>query len=151
MKNGTEVTLKIWSSVVGDSNDERNLLHKLVLTNTKVSKLFKAFKNGSSTNIKLSKTQLHKIGQSEGFLDRLLGPLIKTGLPLIRNILKPLAKNVLIPLQLIAAASAADATIHKKMFGSGVTALIISNVKMNDVMKIVKCLEESGLVIKGVS
>ena len=151
MKNGTEVTLKIWSSVVGDSNDERNLLHKLVLTNTKVSKLFKAFKNGSSTNIKLSKTQLHKIGQSEGFLDRLLGPLIKTGLPLIRNILKPLAKNVLIPLQLIAAASAADATIQKKMFGSGVTALIISNVKMNDVMKIVKCLEESGLVIKGVS
>ena len=151
MKNGTEVTLKIWSSVVGDSNDERNLLHKLVLTNTKVSKLFKAFKNGSSTNKKLSKIQLHKIGQSEGFLGRLLGPLIKTGLPLIRNILKPLAKNVLIPLQLIAAASAADATIHKKMFGSGVTALIISNVKMNDVMKIVKCLEESGLVIKGVS
>ena len=151
MKNGTEVTLKIWSSVVGDSNDERNLLHKLVLTNTKVSKIFKAFKNGSSTNIKLSKIQLHKIGQSEGFLGRLLGPLIKTGLPLIRNILKPLAKNVLIPLQLIAAASAADATIHKKMFGSGVTALIISNVKMNDVMKIVKCLEESGLVIKGVS
>ena len=151
MKNGTEVTLKIWSSVVGDSNDERNLLHKLVLTNTKVSKLFKAFKNGSSTNIKLSKIQLHKIGQSERFLGRLLGPLIKTGLPLIRNILKPLAKNVLIPLQLISAASAADATIHKKMFGSGVTALIISNVKMNDVMKIVKCLEESGLVIKGVS
>ena len=151
MKNGTEVTLKIWSSVVGDSNDERNLLHKLVLTNTKVSKLFKAFKNGSSTNIKLSKIQLHKIGQSERFLGRLLGPLIKTGLPLIRNILKLLAKNVLIPLQLIAAASAADATIHKKMFGSGVTALIISNVKMNDVMKIVKCLEESGLVIKGVS
>ena len=127
------------------------MLHKLVLTNTKVSKLFKAFKNGSSTNIKLSKIQLHKIGQSEGFLGRLLGPLIKTGLPLIRNILKPLAKNVLIPLQLIAAASAADATIHKKMFGSGVTALIISNVKMNDVMKIVKCLEESGLVMKGVS
>ena len=127
------------------------MLHKLVLTNTKVSKLFKAFKSGSSTNIKLSKIQLHKIGQSEGFLGRLLGPLIKTGLPLIRNILKPLAKNVLIPLQLIAAASAADATIHKKMFGSGVTALIISNVKMNDVMKIVKCLEESGLVIKGVS
>ena len=127
------------------------MLHKLVLTNTKVSKLFKAFKNGSSTNIKLSKIQLHKIGQSERFLGRLLGPLIKTGLPLIRNIVKPLAKNVLIPLQLIAAASAADATIHKKMFGSGVTALIISNVKMNDVMKIVKCLEESGLVIKGVS
>ena len=151
MKNGTEVTLKIWSSIVGDSNDERNLLHKLVLTNTKVSKLFKAFKNGSSTNIKLSKIQLHKIGQSERFLGRLLGPLIKTGLPLIRNIVKPLAKNVLIPLQLIAAASAADATIQKKMFGSGVTALIISNVKMNDVMKIVKCLEESGLVIKGVS
>ena len=84
------------------------------LTNTQVSKLRK-LENGSSANTKLSKTQLHKIGQSGGFLGRLLGPLLKTGLPLIGNVLKPLAKSVLIPLGLTAAASATDAAIHKKM------------------------------------
>ena len=94
---------------------------------------------------------MHKIGQSAGFLGRLLGPLIKTGLPLIENVLKPLAKSVLIPLGLTAAASATDAAIHKKMFGSGNTTLIISNEEMNDIMKIVKSLEESGLLIKDVS
>ena len=101
--------------------------------------------------MKLSKTQLYKIGQSGGFLGRLLGPLLKTGLPLIGNVLKPLAKSVLIPLGLTAAASATDAAIHKKMFGSGNTTLIISNEEMNDIMKIVKSLEESGLFIKAVS
>ena len=57
--------------------------------------------------------------QSGGFLGRLLGPLLKTGLPLIKNVIKPLAKSVLIPLGLAAAASAADAGIHKKILGSG--------------------------------
>ena len=142
---------KISSNVVGDSNDENNFPHKLLLTNTQVSKLRKAFANNSSANIKLSKTQLHKIGQSGGFLGRLLGPLLKTGLPLIGNVLKPLAKSVLIPLGLTTAASATDAAIHKKMFGSGNTTLIISNEEMNDIMKIVKSLEESGLLINGVS
>ena len=136
IKNGTEVTLKLSSNVVGDSNDENNIPHKLLLTNTQVLKLCKAFANNNSANIKLSKTQLHKIGQSGGFLDRLLGPLLKTGLPLIGNVLKPLAKSVLIPLGLTAAAAAAtDASIHKKMFGSGNTTLIISNKEMNDIMK----------------
>ena len=79
---------------------------------------------------------MHKIGQSGGFLGRLLGPLLKTGLPLIGNVFKPLAKTVLIPLGLTAVASATDAAIHKKMFGSGTTTLIISNEKMDDVMKI---------------
>ena len=69
---------------VDDSNEENNFLHKLLLTNTQVSKLRKAFANNSSANIKLSKTQLHKTGQSGEFLGRLLGPLLKTGLPLIR-------------------------------------------------------------------
>ena len=64
IKNGTEVTLKISPNVVGDSNDENNFLHKLLLTNTQVSK---AFANNSSGSLKLSKTQLHKIGQSGGF------------------------------------------------------------------------------------
>ena len=69
---------------------------------------------------------MHKIEQSGGFLGRLLGPLLKTGLSLIRNALKPLAKSVLIPLGLTVAASATDSAIHKKMVGSGTTILIIS-------------------------
>ena len=92
------------SNVVGDSNDENNFPHKLLLTNTKVLRLRKAFANNSSANLKLSKTQLHKIGQSGGFLGRLLGPLLKTGLSLIGNVLKSLAKSVLITLGLTAAA-----------------------------------------------
>ena len=62
IKNGTEITLKISSNVVDDSNDKNNFPRQLLLTNAQVSKLCKAFANGSSTNIKLSKTQLHKIG-----------------------------------------------------------------------------------------
>ena len=101
--------------------------------------------------IKLSKTQLHKTGQSGGFLGRLLGPLLKTGLPLIGSVIKPLAKSILIPLGLTAAASTTDTAIHKKIFRSGFTTLKISNEEINDIMKIVNSLEESGLLIKGVS
>ena len=107
--------------------------------------------NNFLANIKLSKTQLNKIVQSGEFLGRLLGPLLKTKLSLIGNVLKPLAKSVLIPLRLTAVASAIDAAIHKKMFGYGFTTLIISNEEMNDFMKTVKSLEESQLLIKGVS
>ena len=70
----------------------------MLLTNTQISMFRKTFTNGSSANIKLSKTQLHKIVQSGGFLDTLLGPLLKTGLPLMKSVPKPLAKSVLIPL-----------------------------------------------------
>ena len=87
-----KVTLKLSSNVVGDSNDENNFPYQLLLTNTQVSRLCKAFANGSSANIKLSKTQLHKIGQSGRFLDRSFGPFVKTGLPLIGNVRKSLAK-----------------------------------------------------------
>ena len=88
IKNGTEVILENSSAVVGNSNDENNFPHKFLLTNTQVLKFLKASANNSSANIKLSKTQLHKIGQPGGFLGRLLGPLLKTGLPLIGNVLK---------------------------------------------------------------
>ena len=64
--------------------------------------------------------------------------------------MKPLAKTVLIPLGIMVAASATDAAIHKKMFRSGFTTLLIPNIEMNDIMKIVKSLEESGLLTKGV-
>ena len=93
---------------------------------------------------------MHKIEQSGGFLGRLLGPLLKTRLHLIGNVLKPVAKSVLVLLGLTAA-SATDAAIHKKMFTSGVTTLIILKEEMNDIMKIVKSLVASGLVIKCVS
>ena len=98
-----------------------------------------------SPDIKLSRTQLSKMIQSRGFLSRLLGPLLKTGFPLKINLIKPLAKIVLIPLGLTAAASAADGGIHKKILGSGnMITLIISNDQMNDIIKIVKSLEDSG-------
>ena len=100
----------------------------MVLTNTQVSKHCKAFANGSSANIKLLKSQLHKRGQSGGFQGRLLGPLLKTGLALIDNALKPLAKSVLISLGSTAAASAKD------VFST--TTLIVSTEEMNDIMKI---------------
>ena len=71
-RNGTEVTLKTFSNGFGDSSDANNFPHKSLLTNTQVSKLCKTSTNYSSGNIKLSKTQLHKTGQSGGFLNRLL-------------------------------------------------------------------------------
>ena len=96
--------------------------------------------------------------KSGGFLGRLLGPLLKTGLPLMKSVIKPLAKSVLLQLGLTAAASAAasaaDAGIHKKILGSGHnnnTTLIISNDEMDDISKIVKSLEDSGLLLKVVS
>ena len=94
IKNGTEVTLKISSNVVDDSNHENNFPHKLLLTNTNVLEPCKAFANNSSANIKLLKPQLHEIGQSGGILGRLLGSLLKTGFTSIGNLLKPLAKIV---------------------------------------------------------
>ena len=139
--------------MVGNSNDNINFHHKLLLTNRQVANIRKAFANHSSTDIKLSKTQLSKMIESGGFLGRLLGPLLKTGLPLIKSVIKPLGKSVLIPLGLTAAASAADAGIHKKILGSGHnnTTLIISNDEMDDILKIVKSLEDSGILLKGVS
>ena len=151
IKNGTEVTLNLSSNIIGDSNDENDFSPKLLLTNTHVSRPRKTFANNSSANMKLSKTQLHKIGRSEWFSGRFLGPLLKSELPLLGNVPKTLAKSVLIPLGLTAAASTTDAAIHNKMFGSGFTTLIISNEEMEDIMKIVKSLEESGLSIKDVS
>ena len=139
--------MKLSSNVVGGSNDGNNFPHKLLLTNTQVSKLREAFVNGFSANIKLSRTQLSKIVQSRRLLGILLGPSLKPGLPLIKNVLKPLAKSALTPLELTASASATDAGIQHKIFGSGTTTLIISNEEMNDIMKI----EEPSLLIKGVT
>ena len=96
--------------------------------------------------------------QSGGFPGRLLGRLLKAGLPLIKNVIKPLAKSVLIHLGLTAAASAGDAGLHKKILGSdnpssshNNTVLIISNNEMEDIIKMVKSLDNSGLLLKRVT
>ena len=139
IKNETEVVLRLSSNMIG--GNETNFRHKLSLTNRQVANLRKAFANHLSTDIKLSKTQLSKMIQSGGFLGRLLGPLLKTGLPIIKNVIKPLAKSVLILLGLTAAASAADSGIHKKILGSGyntnnnTTTLIIANNEIEDIIK----------------
>ena len=111
IKNETEVVLRLSSNMI--VGNEANFSHKLLLTNRQVANLPKAFANYLSTDIKLSKTQLSKMIQSGVFLGRLLGPLLKTGLLLTKNVIKPVAKSVLIPLGLTAAASAADAGIQK--------------------------------------
>ena len=134
--------------MIGDN--ESSFPHKLLLTNRQVSNLRKPFANNSLTDIKLSKTQLSKMIQSRGFLSRLLGPLLKTGLPLIKNVIKALAESVLIPLGFTAAASAADAGIHKKLLGSRNTTLIVSSDEIEGIIKIVKSLENSGLLLEGV-
>ena len=149
IKNETEVVLRLSSNMIGDN--EVDFPHQLLLTDRQVSSICKAFASTSSTDTKFSKTQLSKMTQPGGILGRLLGPLLKTVLSLISNVIKPLAKSVLIPLGLIAAASAADAGIHKKILGSGNTTLIISNNEMKDLIKIVKFLEDPGLLLKGVT
>ena len=96
IKNKSEVVLTLSSNMIGDN--ETTFRHKLLLTNRQVASLRKSFANYLSTDIKLSKTHLSKMIQSRGFLGRLLAPLLKTGLPLIKNVIQPLAKRVLIPL-----------------------------------------------------
>ena len=118
IKNEIEVVLKLSPNMIGDSNDEANFPHELLLTDRQISSIRKAFSNNSSVDIKFSKTQLSKMIQSGGFLGKLLGPLLKIGLHLVSNGIKPLAKNALIPLGLTVAASAEDAGIHKKILGS---------------------------------
>ena len=109
-KSGTQVILNFSSNVIGDSNDETNFLHEL-LTDTQVLRLCEPFANGSSANIKLSRTQLLKLVQLGGFLGRLLASLMKVGLRLMKNILTPLAKNDLLPLGVAGVTSAIDVAI----------------------------------------
>ena len=146
VKNKTGTTLRISLKML-DEND-----HELLLTRQK-TKLRNAFNNNMSTDLKLSKAQISKIIQSGGFLGLLLsklpGPLMKVAVPL--------AKNILAPLGITAAASAIDAGIQKKIQGSGrslssalrATTLIISNKEINDIMKIVQALKDSNTLVKG--
>ena len=151
VKNNTEATLRM-NFKMFDGND---LPHELLLTTRQKTKLRNAFNNNMSTDLKLSKAQISKIIQSGGFLGSLLsklaGPLMKIAVPL--------AKNVLAPLGITAAASKIDAGIQKKKHGSGCplssssqnTTLIISNEEMNDKMKIIQALEDCNILLKGVT
>ena len=131
--------------MAGNSDDETNFLHKLLLTNRQTLSLRKAFANHTSVDIKLSKTQLTKM-QKGGFL-KFLMPLLKSGLPLLKSAVKPLGM-----LGLTAAATATDNAINKKILGSGNhTTLIISNDDMQDLLKIVKSLEDSGILLDGIT
>ena len=138
---------------LGIRNFNKNeTLHELLLTTRQNTKLRNALNNDSATDIKLSKTQIKKIIQSGGFLGKLLSKLAR---PLMKVAL-PLAKNVLAPLGLTAAMSAIDGSIQKKINGSGATKgagvkLIIEQEDMNDIMKIIEALENSGILLKVVS
>ena len=142
-KNKTRTALRINLKIFNGNN----LPHELLLTTRQKAKVRNAFNNNMSTDLKLSKAQISKIIQSGGFLGSLLsklaGPLMKVAIPL--------AKNVLAPLGITAAASAVNAGIQKKINGCGNTTLIISNVEMNDIMKIIQALEDSNFLIKGVT
>ena len=144
MKNETELVLRLSLNMVED--DETSFSHKLLLTNRQVANLRKAFANYLPTDVKLSKNQIPKMIQSGRLLGRLHSPLLKTGLSLMKNVIKPLAKGVLIHV-----GSAADGKTHKKISGSGTATLIISNDEMKVIIRIVKYLKESGLLLKGVS
>ena len=100
IKNKSEVILRLLSNTIGNSDDETSFTHKLLLTNKQVKDLRKAFENNLSVNIKLSKAQLSKIVQSGGFLGKFFGPLLKTRLPLMKNVIRTSAKT-------------SDAGIHK--------------------------------------
>ena len=91
-----------------------------------------------STDIKLSKAQISKIIQSGGFL--------KTGLPLLKSVIKPHGL-----LGLTAASSTIDAGVQKNIYGSGTTTLVISDEEINDIIKIFQALEDSNILLKGVT
>ena len=143
VKNKTGTALRISLEVL-NGND---LPHELLLKTRQKAKLRNAFNNNMSIDLKLSKDQISKIIQSGGFLGSLLsklaGPLMIIAIPL--------TKNVLAPLGIGAAASAIDAGIQKEIHSSRTTSFIISNEEINDLMKILQVLEDSNILLKGVT
>ena len=124
------------------------LPQELLLTTRQTTKLRNAFENNMSTDIRLSKSQISKIIQSGRFLGSLLSKLAG---PLMKGAVSLRKKNILAPSGRTAAASANDAEIQEKIHGSGTTALIISNKKINVIMKIVQALEDSNILFEGIT
>ena len=143
VKNKTGTTLRISTGMFHGNN----LPHELLLTTRQKQKLRNALNNNTSTDIKLSKAEIIKIIQSGGFLGFLLS---KLAVPLMKVAIL-LAKNILASLGIAAAASAIDVGIQKKIHESGTTTLIISDEEMNDIIKIVQALEDSNILLKGVT
>ena len=143
VRNKIGTTLRISLKIFNGNNSP----HELLLTTRQKTKVRNAFNNNMSTDLKLSKAHISKIIQSGEFsgslLSKLAGPLMKVAVPL--------AKNALSPLGIAAAALAIDAGIQKKIHSSGNPTLIISNEEMNDIMKIVQALEDSNILLKGVT
>ena len=121
------------------------------LTNNEIKHMIKVIKSLENGGILLKRTIEKFINQKRGFIGNFLGPLMKVGLPLMNNVLTPLAKYVLLLFGLTVAASATNAPIQMKIYGSGMTALIMSNKEKKDMMKLVKSLEKSELLIEVVS
>ena len=145
IKNETDVILRVSSNMIGNSDDETNFPRKLLLTNRQVANLRKAFANHTSADIKLSKAQLTKM-QKGGFL-RFLAPSLKSGLPLLKRVIKPLGM-----LGFTAVALATDAARNKKVLGSGNhTTLIISNDDLNNLLQVTKSLENSGILLDAIT
>ena len=124
-----------------------NLPHESLLATKQKTELRNAFENNMWTDIKLFKTQISKIIQSDGSLgllfSKIAGPLMKVAVPLAKNVLAPFGRTV--------SASAIDVGIQKKIHGPGTTTLIISNEEMNDIMKIIQALEDSNILLKGIT
>ena len=142
VKSNERTTLRL--GIKNFNKDE--LPHELLLTARQNTKLRNAINNNLATDIKLSKAQIKKLIQSGGFLGKLLSKLAGS----LMKVALPSAKNVLAPLGLTAAMSVTDGNIQKKIYGSGVK-LIIKQEDMNDIMKVTEALENSGILLKGVS
>ena len=131
VKNKQGTTLRMNARMFNGNN----LPHELFLTTRQTTKLRNAIENNMSTDIKLYKAQISKIIQSCGFLRKILPPLLKSGLPLLKSVIKPLGL-----LSLTVASSAIDAGVQKKIYGSGTATLVISSEEVNDIMKIFQAL-----------
>ena len=143
VKNNNGTTIRLSNKNV----NKNHLIHELYLTQRQMEKIIDKIRNNMSTDKKLSRVQINKIIK-EG---RNLGKLLMSFLP---KLIKPaisIGKNILAPLGLSAAMSAADTAILKKMYGSGNTTLIISNDDMDDLIKIITALEEHDILLKGTS
>ena len=144
VKNKQGTTLRMNAKMFSANS----LPQELLLITRQTTKLRNAIENNMSTDIKLSKAQISKIIQSGGFLTSLLSKIAGS----LMKVAVPLAKSILAPLGITAAASAIDGAIQKKIqHGSGATTLIISNEEINDIMKIVQDLENSNILLKEVT
>ena len=151
IKNGTEVTLNLSSNSIGNYNDKTNFPHKLLLTDVQLSEIRKAFANGSSANIKFSKTHLSKIVQSGGFIPfeiffrrvRIIKKIINETDKLSKKVtLKDIIKTSTDTKRFIKKLKNAS----DKALGTGIT---LRNNEIKDITKVIKSLENRGILLKG--